>query len=134
MFSRFTPFQQLWDFVYIVESCVNSWKKTAWKKLDVEEIEQQCKKFSKEVRILGKAMRNWEPFVYIEKMLRDLVTSLRAITELQNSAIRDRHWLELMRATGVRFLQFQAVPIDNLTNPLAFFQIRDDLSAESTFK
>lgn len=85
----------------VIESCVGNWKKTAWKRLDVEEIEQQCKKFSKDIRTLGKMVRTWEPFVYIERVLRNLVTSLRAITELQNSAIRDRHWLELMKATGV---------------------------------
>lgn len=85
----------------VIESCVGNWKKTAWKRLDVEEIEQQCKKFSKDIRMLGKLVRTWEPFVYIERLLKNLVTSLRAITELQNSAIKDRHWLELMKSTGV---------------------------------
>lgn len=51
--------------------------------------------------MLGKTVRTWAPFVYIERMLKNLVTSLRAITELQNPAIRDRHWLELMKVTGV---------------------------------
>lgn len=93
--------QQLWDFVHVIESCVGSWKRTAWKRLDVEEIEQQCKRFSKDIRSLGKLIREWKPFVYIERVLRNLVTSLRAITELQNTAIKDRHWLELMKLTGV---------------------------------
>lgn len=61
----------------MIESCLFNWKKTAWKRLDVEEIEQQCKRFSKDIRSLGKLIRLWEPFVYIEKMLRNLVTSLR---------------------------------------------------------
>lgn len=86
----------------MIESCVGNWKKTAWKRLDVEEIEQQCKRFSKDIRALGKLIRAWQPFIYIEKVLRNLVTSLRAITELQNTAIKDRHWLELMKSTGVR--------------------------------
>ena len=30
-----------------------------------------------------------------------MVTSLRAVGELQNPAIRDRHWLQLMQATQV---------------------------------
>lgn len=85
----------------MVESCVCNWKKTAWKRLDVEEIEQQCKKFTKDIRLLGKLIRIWQPFVHIERILRNLVTSLRAITELQNTAIKDRHWLELMKSTGV---------------------------------
>lgn len=85
----------------VIESCVGNWKRTAWKRLDVEEIEQQCKRFSKDIRSLGKLIRTWKPFVYIERVLRNLVTSLRAITELQNTAIKDRHWLELMKLTGV---------------------------------
>lgn len=100
--------QQLWDFVNVIESCVGSWKKTAWKRLDVEEIEQQCKRFSKDIRSLGKLIRSWQPFVYIEKVLKNLVTSLRAITELQNQAIKDRHWLELMKSTGVRINRLNA--------------------------
>lgn len=51
--------------------------------------------------MLGKMVRTWAPFIYIERLLKNLVTSLRAITELQNPAIRDRHWLELMKITGV---------------------------------
>lgn len=89
----------------MIESCVGNWKKTAWKRLDVEEIEQQCKRFNKDIRSLGKSIRSWQPFVYIEKVLKNLVTSLRAITELQNTAIKDRHWLELMKSTGVNEIQ-----------------------------
>lgn len=77
MVLRHNDLQQLWDFVYVIESCHFNWKKTAWKRLDVEEIEQQCKRFSKDIRSLGKLIRSWEPFIYIEKMLRNLVTSLR---------------------------------------------------------
>lgn len=100
-FVFFVDVKQLWDFVSVIESCVSNWKKTAWKRLDVEEIEQQSKKFSKDIRLLGKQIREWQPFVYIERVLKNLVTSLRAITELQNAAIKDRHWLELMKSTGV---------------------------------
>lgn len=48
-------------------------------------------------------MRMWEPFLYVERLLKNLITSLRAITELQNQAIRDRHWVDLMKTTGVSF-------------------------------
>lgn len=96
-------FQQIWDFVYVVESSVDDWKKTAWKQLDVEEMEQVCKKFTKDVRSLGKTVRHWQPFLHVEQLLKNLQTSLRAITELQNTAIRDRHWNELMQSTGVSF-------------------------------
>ena len=32
-----------------------------------------------------------------------MMTALRAVTELQNPTIRDRHWKELFSATGANF-------------------------------
>jgi len=87
--------------VLIVESCVDDWKQTPWTQIDIEGIEMECKKLSKDIRSLDKDMRNWKLFIYLESILKNLLTSLRAITELQNSAIRDRHWIELMHATQV---------------------------------
>lgn len=94
--------KQIWDFFYAVTSCIEDWKKTPWKRINVEDMEQECKKFSKDMRTLDKDMRNWEAFMETEGMIKNLLTSLRAITELQNPAIRERHWVELMHATKVR--------------------------------
>ena len=93
--------KQIWDFVYTVESCVNDWKKTSWKKIDVEAMDVECKNYGKQIRQLDKDMRNWAPYLHLEAILKNLMTSLRAITELQNPAIRERHWFELMQATKV---------------------------------
>ncbi|XP_055614548.1 dynein beta chain, ciliary, partial [Uranotaenia lowii] len=95
--------KQIWDFVYAIESCVNDWKKTPWKKIDVEAMEVECKNYGKQLRQLDKDLRTWYPYLHIEAVLKNLLTSLRAITELQNPAIRERHWMELMQATKVRF-------------------------------
>lgn len=35
--------KQIWDYVYIVRSCMSEWKKTPWKKIDVEAMEMECK-------------------------------------------------------------------------------------------
>ena len=37
----------------------------------------------------------------LDSTVKNMVTSLRAVGELQNPAIRDRHWLQLMQATQV---------------------------------
>lgn len=42
-----------------------------------------------------------ELYPAIEAVIKNLMTSLRAVTDLQNPAIKDRHWLELMMATKV---------------------------------
>lgn len=94
--------QELWDFVLVVRSSINDWKSTRWAKINVEEIDVECKKIGKEMRLMDKDIRLWEPYVDIELSLKNLMTSLRAITELQNPAIRDRHWTELADTTRVR--------------------------------
>ena len=104
--------KQIWDFFYAVTSCIEDWKKTPWKRINVEDMEHECKKFSKDMRILDKDMRNWEAFLETEGMIKNLLTSLRAITELQNPAIRERHWVELMHATKVRFYFMISIPLN----------------------
>jgi len=47
-------------------------------------------------------VRTWSVYSGAESTVRNMMTSLKAVTELQNSAIRERHWQQLMNATGVR--------------------------------
>lgn len=43
-------FQQLWDYVHIVQTSVEDWKTTPWRQIDVENMDLECKKFAKEIR------------------------------------------------------------------------------------
>lgn len=74
---------------------------TPWKKIDVENMEMECKKFAKELRGFDKEIRGWDTFIQIEGTIKNMLTSLRAVTELQNPAIRERHWKQLMQTTKV---------------------------------
>lgn len=95
--------KSLWDYVNIVRSTFDDWKKTKWREINADSMDAECKKFAKEIRSLDKEMRAWDAYTGVENDVKNLMTSLRAVTELQNPAIRDRHWQELMQATGVRF-------------------------------
>nr|XP_049704637.1 dynein beta chain, ciliary-like [Helicoverpa armigera] len=95
--------KQLWDYYYLVMGTIEFWKKSPWKKIDADGMDQECKRFTKDLRQLDKDMRAWEPYGVIESTIKNLMTSLRAVTDLQNPAIKDRHWLELMMATKVKF-------------------------------
>ncbi|XP_068084396.1 dynein beta chain, ciliary [Anabrus simplex] len=91
--------KQLWDYVYIVQSCVDDWKTTPWRKIDVENMDIECKKFAKEIRALDKEMRIWDTYTTLESTVKNMMTSIRAVGELQNNAIRERHWQQLMKST-----------------------------------
>lgn len=91
----------LWDHVYIVRTSIEDWTKTQWQKINVEQMDMDCKKFAKDIRMLDKEMRAWDTYVGLENTVKNMLTSLRAVGDLQNPAIRERHWQQLMQTTGV---------------------------------
>lgn len=93
--------QQLWDYAFIVRTSIEDWKKTPWRKIDVENMDIECKKFAKDIRLLDKEMRGWDTYLMLESTVKNMLTSLRAVGELQNPAIRERHWIQLMASTKV---------------------------------
>lgn len=59
--------------------------------------------FLQEIWSLDKEVRVWDAYAGLEGMVKDMMTSLRAVAELQSPALRDRHWHQLMKAVGVSF-------------------------------
>ena len=57
-----------------------------------------------DIRSLDKEMRAWDAFNGLDALVKNMMTSLRAVGELQNPSIRDRHWEQLMRATQVWYM------------------------------
>uniref|UniRef100_A0A8C2C9M5 AAA+ ATPase domain-containing protein n=1 Tax=Cyprinus carpio TaxID=7962 RepID=A0A8C2C9M5_CYPCA len=95
--------KELWDLVLVVQSCLEAWQTTPWRQINVDDMEMECKRFSKELRALDKEARSWDAFSGLDSTVKNTLVSLRAVAELQNPAIRPRHWQQLMNATGVRF-------------------------------
>lgn len=62
-----------------------------------------CKKFAKDVRLLDKEMRAWDVYLGLESAIKNMMASLKAVGDLQNPSIRERHWKQLMDATGVSY-------------------------------
>ncbi|XP_055971730.1 dynein axonemal heavy chain 17 [Sorex fumeus] len=95
--------KELWDMIFTVNTSIEDWKTTQWKDINVEQMDIDCKKFAKDVRQLDKEMKSWDAFVGLDNTVKNMITSLRAVSELQNPAIRERHWQQLMQATQVKF-------------------------------
>lgn len=53
------------------------------------------------MKTLDKEVRVWDVYLGLESTVKNLLTSLRAVNELQNPAVRERHWQQLMNTTGV---------------------------------
>ncbi|XP_014248489.1 dynein beta chain, ciliary-like isoform X2 [Cimex lectularius] len=93
----------LWDYILVIKSTTEDWESTSWKKIDSEVMDMEMKKYSKELRLLDKTLREWDLYFNLESIIKNLLTALRAITELQNPSMRERHWKQLMQATNVKF-------------------------------
>lgn len=42
--------KNLWDYVNVIESNLSEWQKTVWKKLDIESMDVECKRYTRELR------------------------------------------------------------------------------------
>lgn len=111
----------LWDYIFNIRTSIDDWKTTLWREINVEQMDVDCRRFSKDVRLLDKEMRAWDVYTGVENTVKNMMTSLRAITELQNSAIRDRHWQQLMQATGVCYNSLYAIIIIIIVVLRAFY-------------
>jgi len=106
--------KEVWDLNNIVMSSMSEWRKTLWNAIDVENMENDTKRFAKEIRTIDKEARGWDVFVGLETSVKNMITALRVVAELQNPSIRDRHWHQLMNATGVRFSMNEETNLDDL--------------------
>lgn len=95
--------KELWDMIMAMRFSLDSWRTTPWREIKVDDMEMECKRAFKELRALDKKARAWDAFSGLEGIVRNTLTSLGAVSELQNPAIRPRHWQQLMMATGVQF-------------------------------
>lgn len=97
-----------------VKGNMDDWKTTLWKDINVEDMDLETKKYAKDVKGLDKEMRVWDAFSGLDSMVKNMLTSLRAIGDLQNPAIRDRHWHQLMVATKVLQNMFTTCCFDHV--------------------
>ncbi|XP_044534788.1 dynein axonemal heavy chain 11 [Gracilinanus agilis] len=93
----------LWDLIIYIQRSIDNWTKTQWRQINVEQMDGELRRFAKDIWSLDKDVRFWDAYLGLELTVKNLLASLRAVTELQNPAIRERHWHQLMEITGVKF-------------------------------
>ena len=123
--------------MFSIRTSIEEWKTTVWSNIDVENMDMECKKFAKvictltfqffnffaqDVRGFDKTMRPWHAYNGLDTTVKNMITSLRAVGELQNSAIRDRHWDQ------VEFPQFSRVLLilDHAAGPSNEGEVHDE--------
>ncbi|KAJ7345633.1 hypothetical protein JRQ81_001583, partial [Phrynocephalus forsythii] len=106
--------KSVWDMVAFVQMSIKDWMKTPWKQINVEQMDVELRRFSKDMKTLDKEVRAWDVYLGLESTVKNVLISLRAVNELQNIAIRERHWQQLMIATGVCFVMNEDTTLGDL--------------------
>ncbi|KAM4689042.1 dynein axonemal heavy chain 11 [Discoglossus pictus] len=106
--------KELWDIIFNVRCSIDDWVKTQWMQINVEQMDVELRRFTKEMWSLDKEVRSWDAYVGLDLTIKNLITSLRAVTDLQNPAIRERHWNQLMTATKVQFIMNEQTTLSDL--------------------
>ncbi|TPP61873.1 Dynein beta chain ciliary [Fasciola gigantica] len=92
--------KRVWDYINMFRSYVTAWKTSKWKEIDFGAIDEVIREISMEIRSMDKEVRQWPMFQGLEAELKDLNASVTAVRDLQNPAVKERHWIELMSDTG----------------------------------
>ncbi|TGZ69565.1 hypothetical protein CRM22_003672 [Opisthorchis felineus] len=106
--------KDLWDNIYLMGNSIDHWVLSPWRKINVDQMDLEFKRFAKELRTFDKEVRAWDAYLGIENRVKNMLASLRAVSDLQNPAIRDRHWRQLMAATGVKFTMSEDTTLQDL--------------------
>ncbi|KAJ8011706.1 hypothetical protein DPEC_G00061030 [Dallia pectoralis] len=116
----------VWDMVIMVKTSIEDWTKTPWKEINVEQMDTELRRFAKEMKTLDKEVRVWNVYLGLESTVKNLLTSLRAVNELQNLAVRERHWRQLMYTTGVQFVMWDGTTLGDLLE-LQLHRVEDEV-------
>ncbi|KXS10801.1 hypothetical protein M427DRAFT_103173 [Gonapodya prolifera JEL478] len=120
--------KSLWDMVGLVTFVFEEWRQTLWQQIDPDNMEGVCREFSKELRKMDKEIKGWDAFTGLDQMVKDMITSLRAVGELRSNAIRERHWKQLMKTTGVTFVMTNDLKFQDLLS-LQLHKFEDDVKS-----
>ena len=87
--------KQVWDFHDLIGSTYSKWKEILYNDIDVDALLKENKKLSKQIRKFGgdnPIAKQWGSYRDVEQMTKDMDTVLPIVQELNNPAMKDRHW------------------------------------------
>jgi dynein heavy chain len=118
--------KMVWDMIALVTNMFSEWRTTRWDQINVELLQEESKRMAKEIKTLPREVKNWPAYKGLEDAVKNMQTSLPLVEELHHPAMRDRHWKQLMRTTGVTFQMGSNFNLGNLLD-LELHKFEDDV-------
>ncbi|XP_053311944.1 dynein axonemal heavy chain 9-like [Spea bombifrons] len=90
----------VWQRVDSILSEQNTWKKEVWQNMDTEQLCLRTSQHLKLLQSLPDEVQEWDVYKQTLEAVNIMHLTLPLIEDLSNSAMRTRHWNQLVRQTG----------------------------------
>jgi dynein heavy chain len=79
------------------------WSETLWRDLDVQLLVDGIDNYIKTLKKMPRDVRSMTVAKTLENKMKSFKEALPLMTDLKHEALRERHWRQLMRETGIEF-------------------------------
>ena len=93
----------VWEMEHEIETNLNKWKDTLWAEIDVAVLSNECENYLKTIRKVEKRAKEWGVYSGLDAFIKSVSSALPILDQLHNEKLRDRHWSQLEKVTGVNF-------------------------------
>jgi len=94
---------ELYELYASLKESLKKWSSMLWAELEVGTLNRGIADYSKRLKKMDKSLQLMHPYKKIAVRVGAFRDSIPLLTALKNDALRERHWKELMKATGVTF-------------------------------
>eukprot|EP00736_Rhodelphis_marinus_P001984 Rmarinus@m.1646 len=95
--------KRAWDIASMISFQMSAWRRIPWEAIFTDDLSEVAKALLKSIRSLPKVALESGLVVRLDKTVKRFLSGLPLIQDLRTPAMRDRHWSQLMRITGVQF-------------------------------
>eukprot|EP00756_Hemistasia_phaeocysticola_P021124 Hpha_TRINITY_DN15757_c2_g7::TRINITY_DN15757_c2_g7_i2::g.37596::m.37596/K10408/DNAH; dynein heavy chain, axonemal len=82
---------------------MKTWSQTQWGDIQIDQMQKETERMLKKLKEAYRKYGELPPFSAMQETVRNFFNSLPLFRQLKNEALRERHWLQLMKATGKTF-------------------------------
>lgn len=96
---------RLYSLYQIVISTIDEYKSIPWSDVvaNILTMNETVEAFASKCRVLPKSLRTWEAYMELSQTIEDFIDVLPLLNELSKSSMRDRHWKQISKLTGMDF-------------------------------
>jgi dynein heavy chain len=101
--AMLTNARKMWTVLTSTDEYIEKSKMQLWSDVSPEQLEEDAKDMMKKIKGLHKDVRQSTVYKDVEKKGKDFLNTCPLILALRHPSMRERHWKQLMEATGKTF-------------------------------